>query len=137
MIQLVDKKNIVQLVTKEVGKAKKEILATMLLSEEIVLPLPSSYHALLRRKVKNGISLKRLGFGTKGDYNAIREKYVIDSKRYTFRYTKSVKDYQRLIIVDGSSLFFGVNGLFFQSTYRPLVTVFSQYFLQFFKEGKL
>ena len=86
MIESINKKNIVRCVGKEVKKAKKEIFATMLLSEEIKNPLPNSYHALLQKKVQQGVLVKRLGFGTKEEYNQISFMYKFNSKNYIFKY---------------------------------------------------
>lgn len=136
MINILNKDEVVNVVKKKVGKAKKEILATMLLSEEILSPLPDSYHALLVERVNSGVVLKRIGFGTKKDYTIIKSKYLIESNRYKFKYITNIKKYQRMIIIDKQNLFFGVNGTFFHSAYKPLVIAFRKYFKDYFMKGK-
>jgi len=136
MIESINKKNIVRCVGKEVKKAKKEIFATMLLSEEIKNPLPNSYHALLQKKVQQGVLVKRLGFGTKEEYNQISFMYKFNSKNYIFKYETDINYYQRLIIIDGKLLFFGVENMFFQSSYKQLIEAFLSYFSSVFKKGR-
>jgi len=136
MIKSINKKKIVGSVRKEVKKAKKEIIATMLLSEEIKNPLPKSYHKLLQKKVQQGILVKRLGFGTKEEYNQINFMYKFNSKNYIFKYETGINYYQRLIIIDGKLLFFGIDDMFFQSSYRGLIKAFLSYFSSVFKKGR-
>lgn len=137
IFKIVDKKDILSLVTKEAKKAKKEIFVTMLLSEERKFPLPLSYHKLLAKKVTKGVRLKRIGFGTKKDYAIIRRKYLIQSKLYEFRYLSNIKKYQRMIIVDSKHLFFSVAETFLYSRYDPIINVFRKYFVNQFKRASL
>ena len=136
MIRIIEGKKVLSLVQKAVSNAKREVLATMFLSEEIISPLPKSYHNLLRKKLKEGVRIKRLGFGSKVDYNLINKTYFVNSRNYFFRYTKKVEDYQRLIIIDRKKIFFNVDGIFFESDNHQIVNIFSSYFLNLFKKGK-
>lgn len=133
----INKKEILREVSKSVSLVKKEILATMLLKDELRRPLPASYFSLLKKKVNKGVILKRLGFGKKEDYNKIRAKHKFNSNNYKFRYLTGESKYQRLIIIDNEKLFFGADGLFFTSQYKPLVKVFVDYFYSNFKKGKI
>lgn len=137
LFKKVDKEKILNLVEKSVGQAKSEIVVTMLLCEEINHPLPSVYFNLLKKKVEDGITLKRLGFGRKEDYNKIKQKIGIKRKNYIFKYISGESQYQRLLIIDRKKLYFGINGLFFQGNYRPLIGVFLDYFNQYFRKGKI
>lgn len=137
LFEQVDKNNILKIVRKNVNKAKKEILVTMLIAEELDNPLPLSYFTLLKKKVNEGVFLRRLGFGRKEDYNKIKEKNKLESNNYEFRYIVKEFEYQRLIIIDGKKLFFGTDGLYFTSTYKPFVKVFLKYFNYNFKKGKI
>lgn len=137
MIKVINKKDIFGLVKREIKSAKKEIVATMLLREERESPLPNSYHALLKKKLGAGVQIKRLGFGRKVDYTVIKQRLVMPSKNYQFRYTSLVLRYQRLLIIDRKMLFFGMDGVFFQSSHKPLVEVFFQYFTKAFDKGKI
>lgn len=137
LFQEVNKKDILKIVQKELGKGKKEILATMLLSKEFSSPLPASYHDLMKKKISEGVVIKRLGFGKRGEYTKIKKILAMISKNYQFRYSSQVDKYQRLLIIDRKILFFGIHGLFFQSTYKPLVQAFLQYFEGLFKKGNI
>lgn len=136
LFKLVDKKDILRKVRESIKQARREIIATMLLREEMTNPLPTSYFNLLKKKVEDGVTFKRLGFGRKEDYNKIRQRVHINRNNYTFRYISQVSKYQRLIIIDRKELYFGANGLFFQSIYSPLIKVFLNYFLKYFKKRK-
>lgn len=137
MIKTVDKKDILRLVTKEVKRSRKEILAAMLLREERQNPLPGSYHALLKNKLKDGVKIKRLGFGSRVDYTVVNNKLAMKVNHYQFKYLSRNSAYQRLLIIDRKILFFGVDGMFFQSSYKPLVEVFYKYFNLHFKKGRV
>ena len=117
--------------------ARKEILATMLLYEEIQSPLPASYFQLFEKKRKEGVVIKRLGFGKKQDCDTLKERIGTVKENYSFRYYTHTDKYQRLILIDRKILFFGVAKHFFQSTYKPMIELFLQYFLKYFKKGKL
>lgn len=137
IFKTINKKEIFRGVIKSISLAKKEILATMLLKDELKNPLPASYFSLLRKRVNEGIILKRLGFGKKEDYNKIRAKHKFNSNNYKFRYLTGESQYQRLLIIDKEKLFFGVDGLFFTSQYKPLIKVFVDYFYSNFKKSKI
>lgn len=136
LIKQIDKKDILSQVTKAVKSAKEEVVATMLLSEERISPLPHVYHELLKEKLVNGVKIKRLGFGTRGDYTIINNRLVMDSKNYHFRYVSSISEYQRLLVIDKKIFFFGLDELFFQSSYPPLIKAFLEFFDDSFKKGK-
>lgn len=137
LLTAINKKDILKEVKKSISQGKKEIIATMLLSEEIKKPLRISYFNLINNKVKQGIVFKRLGFGKEEDYNKIRQKLAIRERNYIFKYNSKESKYQRLIIIDRQTLFFGVDGSFFKCTYRPIIKVFLNYFIKHFKKGKL
>lgn len=135
--KIVSKKNIVKDVMHEIGTAQKEIIATMLLSEEIGQPLPKTYHSLLKKKLDEGVMIKRLGFGTREDYNTIKHKYNYQSKQYSFRYRIKLSDYQRLLIIDKKRIFFKVGTIFLESSNRSIVAVFITFFKKQYKKGKI
>lgn len=137
LFEQIDKKDILREVKENLGKAKKEILTTMLLQEELGNPLPLSYFSLLKKKVGEGIFLRRLGFGTKEDYNKVSNKSLIYKKNYIFRFIGSELDYQRLIIIDRKKIFFGIDSLYFTSMHKPSIKVFIDYFFDYFKKGRM
>ena len=137
LFEQIDKKDILRIVRRNVSKAKKEILATMLLAEELSNPLPASYFSLLKERVSEGVFLKRLGFGTKEEYNKARNRISINEKNYIFRLTAKKINYQRFIIIDREKIFFGKGNVFFSSEHKPLIKVFSDYFFYYFRRGKI
>jgi len=137
LFAVVNKKDILKEVKRTIGQARKEIIATMLLSEEIKKPLPISYFNLINKKVQKGLVFQRLGFGKEEDYNKLRQKLDIGKSNYIFKYNSLESKYQRLIIIDRQTLFFGIDGLFFKSTHKPLIEFFLRYFYINFKKAKI
>ena len=132
IIQKVEITEIMRLVSESVGSAQKYIIATMLLAEEIDSPLPTSYHNLLSEKIKQGVALLRLGFGSEEEFGKVQEMYQFNTGGYDFKLCVDCKKYQRMIIIDGKMLFFGIDGNFYQSSYQPLVNAFKEYFSSLF-----
>lgn len=130
----VNKNKIIKEVRNEIADARKEIFATMLMSDELGKPLPESYHRLLQKKTEEGIYLNRLGFGTKEEYNQINKNYTF-TKNYKLVCVSDLKEYQRLIIIDREIVFFAIENRFFKSTYSPIIRAFLDYFESKFKEG--
>lgn len=137
IFKIINKKEILREVKKSISLAKEEVLATMLLKDELRDPLPAFYFHLLRKKVYGGIFLKRLGFGTKEEYNKIKERNKLENNNYEFRYIIQESEYQRLIIIDRKMIFFGIEGLYFTSKHKSLIKIFLDYFDRNFKKGKI
>ncbi|EKD87113.1 MAG: hypothetical protein ACD_37C00033G0003 [uncultured bacterium] len=131
----VNKKEILKEVEDHLSRTENEILATMLLREEIEKPIPNSYKKLLNRKTEEGIKLIRLGFGSKEEYNMLSRKLVY-KKNYSFFLIEKVESYQRMIILDSKIVFFKAGKNFFKSNYKPVVKVFKDYFDLLKKKGK-
>lgn len=132
----VEKKDVVRIVMSVVGEAKKEVFATMLLSEEILNPLPKAYHELLQVKLSEGVHIKRLGFGTEDEYRKVQSLYPMQEKEYTFRFSPNVIQYQRLILIDGKVLFTKIGNTFFICTEKSIIEGFEHYFLKLFQKGE-
>ncbi len=92
----IKKEDIQEKVMSEISKAEKEILATMDITEEQHSPLPREYFSLLERKIKEGIKVRRIIFGSK--------KFK-DNKLFSGKCAKS-KNYKRMLMIDGIKLFF-------------------------------
>lgn len=137
LFTLIEKKDILNDVQEVVSRAQKEIIATMYLQEELQSPLPKSYFQLLHSKLSEGIVIKRLGFGSKEDYNTMRNIIRISNKRYQFKYLEKILEYQRLIIIDRKIAFLGISGIFLKSTHEPFIQVVLKYFLNNFKKAKI
>lgn len=131
----IPKKNILKEVMRAVRSALKEILATMDLMEEIKNPLPKSYFLLLQKKIDDGITIKRLAFGTKAEFMAIKKRHAIKDPRYQMRLAKT-RMYKRMILIDRQSLFFAMGDAekrkFFFASDPPLIKKFSRYFMKGF-----
>src|SRR3989344_4978640 len=73
----IKKENIRDVVMSQIRKSKKEILATMDMTEELSHPLPTKYFSLLHQKYKKGIKIKRIIFGSTKQYQYFLKKVII------------------------------------------------------------
>jgi sugar-specific transcriptional regulator TrmB len=121
--------NVVSRVVEAVSNAHDEIIATMHLGQEIEQPLPPAYHALLERKMGEGVALRRLGFGTEDEFATVQQMYPHSSENYSFVLQTDIDAYQRMIIVDRERLFFNSGGIFYTTTAKSLIDAFAQYFV--------
>lgn len=100
-----------------VYSARKEIMATMDMEEELAHPLPQVYHRLLMKKAKKGVHVVRYGFGSRREYNKLKKQYTsID-----FLYCGSVDNYQRMLIVDQEVGIFRAGDSAYKTKFRPLI----------------
>ncbi len=67
--------------------AKQEILATMDIAEELKKPLPLEYFFLLDKKMREGITIKRLAFGTVTQFEIFNKKYKKRKKKRGVKHT--------------------------------------------------
>lgn len=135
LIKNIHRNKIIEEVKRELLNAKKEILVTMLLKEEVENPLPLSYHSLLQKKTREGICLVRLGFGLKEEYNYLSKKYSYGNN-YTFIFIKDIRKYQRMIIIDDSVVYFKIGKSFFKTNNAFVVKAFRSYFNSLRMKGK-
>lgn len=117
--KLIKKKYVLPTAMKLVRSAKKQILVTMNVDEEVVMPLPTAYNNLIELQVANGIKVMRYGYGTKRSYGLIEKR---SNKRIIFNYVGELNNYQRLLLVDKSKGIFSVNGAVFYTEFKPLIT---------------
>src|SRR3989344_1068648 len=101
----IKKENIRDEVMSKIRKAKKEILATMDLTEELKNSLPIKYFSLLHKKHKQGIRIKRIIFGSAKQYRHMLKELEDKNLFFTGKLTKS-KNYKRMIMIDKTKLFF-------------------------------
>ena len=92
-------------------------------------------HALAEESTARDFS-KKTWIWNQEEYNQINFMYKFNSKNYIFRYEADINYYQRLIIIDGKLLFFGVDDMFFQSSYKQLIEAFLSYFSSVSKKGR-
>jgi len=133
----VDSSTILQKVMSVVASAKQEILATMDITEEIENPLPLEYFFLLKKKIKSGVKVTRLAFGTIAEFKIFNERYETKDKYYKC-ILAATKNYKRMLLVDGKHLFFAADvkdrRKFFYTTNSRYIKKFSRYF---YRELKL
>ena len=134
MIKSIDRKKIVECVRKEVKSKQRNYRNDVTLRRDRKSLTKIISHALAEESTARDFS-KRLGFGTKEEYNQINFMYKFNSN-YIFRYEADINYYQRLIIIDGKLLFFGVDDMFFQSSYKQLIEAFLSYFSSVSKKGR-
>ncbi|MEK7569704.1 MAG: hypothetical protein AAB500_02355 [Patescibacteria group bacterium] len=101
----IKKENMWRAVMSQIYKAKKEILATMDIAEELKNPLPKKYFSLLYKKHKEGIKIKRVIFGSTKQYKHLLKEAVDKNLFFIGKHTKST-NYKRMILIDRSKLFF-------------------------------
>lgn len=111
----------------EIKKAKKEILATMDLVEELKYPLPSEYFSLLNKKAKSKIKIKRVIFGSLKTYKLFLKQVKGKKIFFTGKHTKS-RNYKRMIIVDGDRIFFKTKNKFYFTTHNKYIKEYKAYF---------
>lgn len=121
-----------------VSGARKIIRATMLLSEEVGQPIPSDYYNLLKKKMDEGVSVVRLGFGSKKDFDKIN--LLPSSKGVNFIRIENIQLYQRMLIQDETELIFAIDAgdkrFVFFSDFPMFVQAFIFYFDQLRSENK-
>lgn len=123
----IKKENIRDEVMSQVRKAKKEILATLDLAEELRNPLPKKYFSLLHKKHKQGIKIKRTIFGSAKQYKLLLEE-IKDKKLFlTGKLTKS-KNYKRMILIDRTKLFFRDKAKFYFTSDDKYIKEYKKYF---------
>lgn len=125
--QPINKEDIVKTVTGEVGEARQEITMTMLLSEELVSPLPRTYHDLILQKLLEGVEIRRIGFGNEQDFNQVVNRLQVESPNFRFDQISDISLYQRMILIDKSKLFFSLEDGFYRSNDPSLIDIFSRY----------
>lgn len=119
---------IVKSVMGAINSASSNILMTMDLTEELNSPLPANYHLLLSQKLDRGVRITRVGFGTEQEFLQVAQTRSFPSENFTFKHNPNLEEYQRMILLDGTILFFRYNGVFFRSTDPSLIEQFQQYF---------
>ena len=130
-IRKVDATCILQKVMSIIRSARQEILATMNLSEEVRDPIPFEYFSLLNERMKGGVRVVRLAFGTATDFEIITQRHKVRNKNYKCCLA-ATKNYKRMLLIDHKHLFFAIeNGgerRFFYTTNSQYIKKFSQYF---------
>ena len=88
-----------------VGSATSSIRMTMHADEEVRNPIPEEYFVLLQKKVRDGVKVTRIGFGTEQKFAPLASRVFIDHPNYVFIRTEAL-DYRRMLLADGTKLLF-------------------------------
>jgi sugar-specific transcriptional regulator TrmB len=109
IIKFIPENNVLKTAIRIVKKAKKTLFLTMLLEEEIKRLSPE-YIKLIKKKVSEGLIVKRIGFGTKKEFEVALKQSRINktAKNFLFKFCEDVKLYQRLLIADEKEMLFAV-----------------------------
>ena len=111
----------------QIRKAKKEILATMDLTEELRSPLPIKYFSLLHKKYKQGVKIKRIIFGSTKQYKYLIKESEDKNLFFIGELTKS-KNYKRMIMIDRTKLFFRNKTKFYFTSDSKYIKEYKKYF---------
>lgn len=122
------------LVLESLQGVRDRILATMDLAEEVATPLSADYHQTVADKIKAGIKVYRLGFGTQKDFLEITRRYSMypsDNPNYRFQRIGDTNAYQRMNLID-DNLFFKTDSGFYFSQNAEVIAAFTTYFYNHF-----
>ena len=101
------------------------------LAEELAGPLPEEYALQLQTKLNEGISVKRLAFGSEEDFSKFTLVDRASGSSYTLKHV-SGGSYQRMLLVDKKELLFALDQdgkrEFFYTNCPSIVGVFLSYF---------
>jgi hypothetical protein len=106
-LQEITETNILKKAMSIVASARKNILVTMDLSQELNQPLPPEYFRLLEQKLNQKVALKRVAFGTQDEFDEFMRKHSVGSPDYHCVLAKT-PDYFRMLMVDESQLLFSL-----------------------------
>lgn len=108
---------------KLVRQAKKDIIVTMDMKEELIHPLPASYHVLLGKQANKGVRIVRYGFGTKREYARLKSQI----SKIQFIYAGSLSLYQRMIVIDGEKALFRLGDHVYYTEFAELAACLAKY----------
>jgi hypothetical protein len=93
-----------------IKRSRKEILATMDLAEEQRAPLPQEYFFLLNSKLRKGVVMRRIAFGTERTFEKFKKRRQKEFKRDNYQCRLASKGYQRMLLVDRKKLLYAEEG---------------------------
>lgn len=123
----IKKENIRDEVMSQIRKAKKEILATLDLAEELRNPLPKKYFSLLHTKHKQGVKIERIIFDSEKQYRLLLKEFEDKNLFFTGKLTKS-KNYKRMIMIDRTKIFFRDKTKFYFTSDNKYIKKYKKYF---------
>lgn len=106
-VQEISEKNIIKKAMSLVSSARKHILVTMDLSQELNQPLQPDYFRLLEQKLNQKVAVKRVAFGTQDEFDKFLGRHPVSAPDYHCVLAKT-PDYFRMLMVDDSQLLFSL-----------------------------
>ncbi len=110
-----------------VGSAQSTVCMTMGGKEEIETPTKKKFFRLVNQKLRDGIKVTRIGFGSAKSFEQLRRKVHLKHSKYTFR-RRGLSRYRRMLLVDDSKLMFRKAGRVFYSEGLGDIAKYRQYF---------
>jgi len=106
-VQEIYEKNIIKKAMSLVSSARKHILVTMDLSQELNQPLQPEYFRLLEQKLNQKVAVKRVAFGTQDELDKFLGRHPVSAPDYHCVLAKT-QEYFRMLMVDDSQLLFSL-----------------------------
>jgi hypothetical protein len=88
-----------------VDSAHKSVCVTMSASEELSHPLPRDYFLLLEEKMRQGVTVERVVFGTPEAFASLDIGITVSRTGYTVS-LRPPEQYRRMLLVDDAQLMF-------------------------------
>jgi hypothetical protein len=121
--------------------SQREIFATMDLAQELIDPLPDWYYQLMLEKLKKGIKITRIAFGSECDFLRFLSKHtqLSDFENYQCLLGGVIlKNYYRMLLTDREKLMFAVQipveFLFLFTDELKYIEKYEKYFLSLIKQ---
>ncbi len=122
-----------------IQSAKVEVLVTMDLAEELAKPLPEEYFLQLQQTLNEGVSVKRLAFGSDSDFKKFNSRQVFTGLNYKCVLSR-LHFYRRMMLVDRSLLMFAVERegkrRFFFTQDKNVITAYLDYFVELLEKSE-
>lgn len=107
MMREISQTEVLAIAKNMVASATASIRMTMQATEEAEDPIPSEYFELLERKMREGVHVTRIGFGSVSQFASLASSVLGRALNYKFIRTDS-PDYHRMLLVDETRLIFAI-----------------------------
>lgn len=141
LIKLIPKKSVLNTAMNLIKKSKKSLIMTMIMNDELN-SISSNYINLLKYKITEGIMIKRIGFGTKNQYQKALQQLLYSElpKNFIFVFYPNMSIAQRLLISDNKAMLFAVyigihSKMVFYSKNKFVIKGFIEYFKNVYKKA--
>jgi hypothetical protein len=122
--------------------SQREIFATMDLAQELIDPLPDWYYQLMLEKLKEGIKITRIAFGSECDFLQFSSKHTQLSGFENYQCLLggiNLENYYRMLLTDREKLMFAVQipveFLFLFTDESKYIEKYEEYFSSLIKQG--